>query len=206
MTPRAEHSPTRLSWGVAGTALEDGISGDLHVVLHSDTHTLLCVIDGLGHGRSAELAARECASILRAHATSDVLDLFRHCHDGLRETRGVVMTAALIDESNGTLEWAGVGNVEGVVWRPGSSRGKICASVITRGGVVGFRLPPLKSSQVALTAGDLIVMVTDGIHSDFARGIEIGWSAEDLAHQLLRSFAKTSDDALVLVASYGGPA
>jgi phosphoserine phosphatase RsbX len=198
--------PTRLSWAVASTPLEDGASGDLHVVLHSDTHTLLCVIDGLGHGPNAKHAAVECASILRAHAGCAILDLFRCCHAGLRETRGVVMTAALIDESTGLLDWAGVGNVEGVVWRPSGMRGNICASVVARGGVVGFRLPPLKSSQVALAPGDIIVLVTDGVHSDFTNGIDARWSADELANELLRNFSKTTDDALVLVASYGGAA
>jgi hypothetical protein len=80
--------------------------------------------------------------------------------------------------------------------------------VITRGGVVGFRLPPLKASQVELAPGDIIVLVTDGIHSDFASGIAADCSVDELARELLRGFGKDSDDALVLVARYGqgGPA
>lgn len=194
---------SQLEWAVAGSALEAGASGDLHVVVTTETHTLLCVIDGLGHGPRAQQVAEECASIVRSRAGAPLLDLFRYCHEGLRDTRGVVMTAVLLDRTLDTLEWAGVGNVECIVWRPDASHGKTRASVITRGGVVGYRLPPLRSSQVDVAPGDLIVLVTDGIQTDFAAGIDGFRTPDELARELLRGFAKGSDDALILVARYG---
>ncbi len=206
MTSASPALETRLEWSVASSPLEDGVSGDLHVVVETDSRTLLCVIDGLGHGRSARLAAQECESLIRARGEAPLLDIFRYCHEGLRETRGVVMTAVLIDAARNDLEWAGVGNVEAIVWRPDTVGGKACASVLTRGGVIGFRLPPLRSNRVTLAPGDLLVLVTDGIRGDFMNGIEPFETTSELARHLLQGFAKGSDDALVLVARYGAGA
>lgn len=195
-------APSRLEWGVAQCALDGLESGDLHLVIPGTPQSLLCVMDGLGHGPDARRAADECANILRAHRGAPLLDLVQHAHEGLRATRGVAMTLALVDESTGQLEWVAIGNVEGVVLRGGLPRGKMHDAVIQRGGVVGYRLPPLKVSQVELRAGDVIVLASDGIKSGFSEGLDITPSVQQIADDIFSRFGKKSDDALVMVARY----
>ncbi|HEY3745971.1 MAG TPA: hypothetical protein VGL17_07010, partial [Gemmatimonadaceae bacterium] len=86
-----------IAWAWAGTALEGDESGDLHVVALLPRGALLAVIDGLGHGAEAAAAAREAATILRGHAALPVSDLIELCHEGLRKTRGAVMSLASLD-------------------------------------------------------------------------------------------------------------
>src|SRR5205085_118318 len=74
-----------LEWGAASLALGDEgdarfESGDLHVVVPSADGALVAVIDGLGHGPEAAVAAREAARLLAEDARGSVAELIRRCH------------------------------------------------------------------------------------------------------------------------------
>src|SRR6266498_3005483 len=94
-----------VEWAVAGLALgghgEHRESGDLHVIVRHPDGALVAVIDGLGHGAEAALAARTAALLLDAHRDEPVLALVQRCHDGLRQTRGVAMSLASFDTRSG---------------------------------------------------------------------------------------------------------
>lgn len=187
-------------WAAAGSALDGHASGDLHAIVPGNGFDLIGVIDGLGHGPEAQRAAQTCAALLREHAGKPVLDLVRDCHEGLRGTRGVALTLADVDMKLESLEWVAVGNVEGLLLRPGA-RGAAPAA-IQRGGVVGYRLPPLKSSRVRLERGDLLVFATDGVRSGFAPHVDPTPSVAEIAATIAQRFGKGSDDMLVLVMRY----
>jgi hypothetical protein len=197
-------SPAFLDWAVAGAALDGEKSGDLHVVIPLRRGALLGVIDGLGHGTEAAEAAREAAAILVERAEEPLDELFKWCHEGLRKTRGAVMSLVAIDAPTSSVQWCGVGNVEGLLLpaTPGRARG----SITCRGGVVGYRLPPLKVNTVDLAPRDLLLLATDGVRTDFPGDIELDNPPQSIADEILGRFAPGSDDALVLVARYlGGP-
>jgi negative regulator of sigma-B (phosphoserine phosphatase) len=202
--PRGERP--ELEWAAAGSALDGTTSGDLHLVLPGSPHWLLCVMDGLGHGVDAQRASKECALILETHRDEPLLDLVRYCHEGLRSTRGVAMTLGLLDAERAQLDWVSIGNVEGLVLRTGRPRNTAYAAVVQRGGVVGYRLPPLKVSHVALAVGDVIVLATDGIKGGFHELIDLDSSAQEIADAISSRHGKTSDDALALVLRYRGGA
>jgi serine phosphatase RsbU (regulator of sigma subunit) len=195
-----------LEYGVAGEALEGTDSGDLHVCVESNGIALVAVIDGLGHGLEAAIAAREAAAILEAHAQEDVDALIRRCHEGLRKTRGVVMALAAFDARASSMTWVGVGNIDAVLLRAEHATGRSEAALNTRGGVVGFRLPPLRVDTVAVSRGDTLIAATDGLRSGFSDGAVIERDPNELACELLARFRMGSDDALVLVARSLGAA
>src|SRR5437660_1766381 len=113
-----ESSPSLLDWGVASLALPgQAVSGDLHLVQPFPNGVLVAAVDGLGHGAEAATAAQVAVATLQAHAHESVLALLKRCHETLRETRGVVLTLASFHARDGTITWAGVGNVEGVLQR-----------------------------------------------------------------------------------------
>jgi phosphoserine phosphatase RsbX len=201
---RQDGEVAELEWASTGSALEGDASGDLHLVLPGSPRSLLCVMDGLGHGIDAQRAARECAHILEAHRGAALLELVQHCNEGLRATRGVAMTLALLDAARAELEWVSIGNVEGLVLRPGLGQRGSHAAVVQRGGVVGYRLPPLKVSLVALAPGDVIVFATDGIKSGFHESLALCDPAQEIADDIYQRFAKMSDDALALVVRFRG--
>jgi len=187
-----------VTWGWAGAALEGDESGDLHVVATLPRGALLAVIDGLGHGAEAAEAAREAATILREHAGAPVSELIELCHEGLRKTRGAVMSVASLDMRSSTIDWCGVGNVEGVLFRRAAAA-STREAMSTRGGVVGYRLPQLRVSTLSVSAGDTLVLTTDGIRNDFTAAVDLDAEPQAIADMLLARYAKGSDDALALV-------
>ena len=190
--------------GWAGAALADDESGDQQLVVLLPEGALLALVDGLGHGPEAALAAREAVSILEAHAAAPVLELVMLCHEGLRKTRGAVMTVASIDARSGTMDWCGVGNVEGLLFRARRLPGRGTEAVPTRGGVVGYRLPQLRVNTLELLPGDLLVLATDGIQSGFSEAVDPENEPQSVADAVLARCGRGTDDALVLVARYRG--
>ena len=128
---------------------------------------LAAVVDGLGHGElAAGAAGRAVAAIKRAGA--DPLEaIFADCHRALIGTRGAAISAARINTRSRRLAWAGVGNVEGLVQRvpDRSDARRWRETLLVRGGVVGYELPPLRPSVVPFEPGTLLLLVTDGVRS-----------------------------------------
>jgi len=191
-----------LEWGFEAKALEGDCSGDEHLVEPFENGVLLAVLDGLGHGEEAAQAARAGVAVLRADPGAPVQELVQRCHEALRGTRGAVMTLVSIDAARSELEWCGVGNVESVLLR--KQRGAPSDTAPTRGGVVGYRLPPLKASTVSIAPGDLVLLASDGLRSGFWSSVERDDEPQQIARDLFARYAKTTDDALLLAARYLG--
>ncbi len=84
-----------LEWGVATLTLAgQSESGDLHLVREVGGGVLVAVVDGLGHGEEAALAARLAVTTLDRFAGEPVGSLVQRCHEALLGTRGVVMEAS----------------------------------------------------------------------------------------------------------------
>jgi phosphoserine phosphatase RsbX len=192
-------------WGVAAAALPGQAEiGDRHLVLEIGGGVLLAVIDGLGHGAEAAAAADAALRILELHAGEPLPRLVRRCHDGLAGTRGVALSIASYTTAERRLAWLGVGNVEGLLLRSDAGAGHADESLLLRPGVAGARLPDLQPSVVAILPDDTLIFATDGVRSDFARGLRRGDGPQRLADQILARHGKGTDDALVLVARFGG--
>jgi phosphoserine phosphatase RsbX len=180
-------------------------SGDLHVVVPNQRGALVAVIDGSGHGAEAASAARLAVATLEAHPNEGVIPLLRRCHERLRGTRGAVMSLMSLDGIENTITWLGVGNIEGVLLRSGSSVNPRAETIFLRPGVVGYRLPPLQAVITPVTPGDLLILTTDGIHANFVRQFASEDQPARIAEYISSNCSKGHDDGLVLVARYLGP-
>jgi len=174
-------------------------SGDHHLVTCSQDRVLIAAIDGLGHGEDAANAAKMARFILQEHADEPIISLVQCCHESLRQTRGVVLSLAAIDTSDGRMTWLGVGNVRAVLMRAHAREGAVQETLLLRGGVVGSQLPPLQASELKIARGDTVYFVTDGIRSEFAETLTALENPQRAADRILRHFQNGSDDALVLV-------
>jgi hypothetical protein len=76
--------------------------------------------------------------------------------------------------------------------------------LVPRGGVVGFRLPPLRAINLSVRRGDILVLATDGIRADFNRGLTLDRPIGDIAAGILLDHGRATDDALVLVVLCSG--
>jgi negative regulator of sigma-B (phosphoserine phosphatase) len=193
--------PPELERGVAGTPHGDeSRSGDVAVFAPLRRGGLVAAIDGLGHGDAAADAAEAAAEVLSSHVEEDPQRLLERCHHRLRRTRGAVMTLAWFDLETRTMAWTGVGNVEARMAREGAR----LESPVVLGGVVGFNLPRVRLSTIALEPGDAIALATDGVAADFSVSLEPGVPAQQLAERVLERHAKGTDDALAVVVRYLG--
>jgi serine/threonine protein phosphatase PrpC len=194
-----------IDWAVAARPLPgEARSGDAHLVEPSPSGVLVAVVDGLGHGEEAADAATTATDILARHVQEAPVSLVQRCHQGLLRTRGVAMSLAAFDRSDHEVSWLGVGNVEASLFRSCPGSRPVRDSLILRGGVVGYRLPRLQSTVVALERDDVLVMSTDGIRGFSLDGLGLAGPPARIAASILGQFALDTDDALVLVARYRG--
>jgi phosphoserine phosphatase RsbX len=201
----AVDAPPLIEYGVATLALAgETESGDLHLVQPAGAGVLVSVVDGLGHGAEAAAAARAAVAALTQHPTASVLSQVQTCHAALVGTRGVVMSLATFDRTDGAMTWVGVGNVEGVLMYTDSGARRAHTTLVTRGGIVGGALPQLRAEVISITPGDTLIFATDGIKAGFADGLPTDAPPHELAELILARHSKGTDDALVLVARYTG--
>ena len=201
MVSQTTEFPHWLQWGVAARALE-AQSGDDSLVQAFAEGILLAVVDGLGHGAEARVAAQTAVATLAEHVGEPLVALVQRCHENLRCTRGAVLSLARLDPRVETLTWLGVGDVDGVLLRSYGWTNR--EALIPRGGVVGYQLPPLRVAEVPLWVGDTLILSTDGIRSDYAETVSCGDPPQQIADRILAERRRGSDDALVLVARYLG--
>lgn len=190
-----------LDWGVASRPLPgQTASGDIHVVQPVDGGVLVGVVDALGHGEDAAVAARLAAETLCRHAAEPIPALIERCHRALMGTRGIVMSVAFFDVAHRTMTWLGVGDVEGVLVLadPGSVPSR--TGLASRGGIVGANLPPARPWVIPVSAGDTLIFTTDGIRGESTIGPALQGTAQQIANLILSRGFKGTDDGLVLVA------
>jgi PAS domain S-box-containing protein len=194
-----------IEWGVASLTLAgEGESGDKHAVKVFPHGALLAAADGLGHGEEAAVAANMAVEVLQTSDNESIISLLKRCHERLRSTRGVVISLASFNAVDETMTWIGVGNVEGVLLRADPSVDPGSESLALRNGVVGSRLPLLHAAIIPVMRGDTLIFATDGIRSGFTQGLDMSDRPQQIADRILAQYAKRTDDALVLVARYGG--
>lgn len=196
-----------VDWSVASRPLPgQKACGDLHLVKTLENVTLLAVVDGLGHGSEAIIAAQCALEILDRHATDPLVSLVHRCHEALKRTRGAVMTLASVQVAEGMMTWLGVGNAEGWLFRSGSNASPRSIQILLRSGVVGYQLPALRAEALPLSPGDVLLFATDGIRPAFTEQLKLTDAPAVIVQRALAQNFKGTDDALVLAARYIGTA
>lgn len=192
-----------IEWASVGHPLPgEETSGDLGVVLPFERGVLVCVIDGLGHGKDACLAAQRAAETLAQSPGAALDHLFEKCHEALRDTRGAVMSLAAFN-GQGSMSWLGVGNVEALLVHAGSDQAE---AIPSRGGTVGYLLPRLTMTTLPVRYGDTLVLATDGIRHGFKQEVRSTRSPQEIAERIVETWARETDDCCVVVARYVGEA
>jgi len=192
-----------IEWACKGHPLPgETASGDLAVVMSYDGGVLVGVIDGLGHGHDACVAAQRAEQALAKDPSKPLDELIERCHEELRETRGVVLSLAAFD-GHGSMQWLGVGNVEALLVRAGSADSE---AIPSRGGTVGYLLPKLMVTTLPVRHGDTLVLATDGIRHGFKQEVRSNRSPQEIAEQIVEHWARETDDCCAVVARYVGEA
>lgn len=175
------------------------VGGDAAFVVEAGGGLLAAVVDVLGHGKEANELAVRLQDDLVAHPSDDVVGLLVGLHEKYRGSRGAAVGLCFVDAANARLRFAGVGNT--VIRRFGESESRL----VSRDGVVGGTMPRPAEEGLALSAGDVIVMYTDGVRSHFdpADYPRLRTDAPyAVAAGIIHRFGKAHDDASCVVLRY----
>lgn len=194
-----------IEWGVAERVLPgQAESGDRHIVKPFSSGVLVAVVDGLGHGGEAALAAKLVVSTLEKSSDGSLISLVRCCHERLQGMRGAVMSMSFFNVTDGTMTWLGVGNVEGMLLHRDSQSAPGQEALLLRGGVLGDHLPRISASIIPVLHGDVLIFATDGVRGGFADSLDLNGHPQQIADSVLKQHWRGNDDALVLVARFNG--
>ncbi|HET7528590.1 MAG TPA: ATP-binding protein [Burkholderiaceae bacterium] len=201
------------SLGVVGDA--DGIGGlsvakrgevacgDAWARRANHAGSTLLVVDGLGHGADAALAAHEALRQFHRGTDAAPAELVQALHLAMRHTRGGAVGVARIESTAATVAFAGLGNIAAALVTDGAPIRRL----VSLGGIAGHNARKVQAFEYPIGDGVLIM------HSD---GIGTGWTPASypgftrlhpllLAGLLYRDFARGRDDATVVVARTSRP-
>lgn len=184
--------------GLSVAKLGEETCGDAWAAQMDPQTSTLFVVDGLGHGADAALAANEALRQFQRSRSQGAAEIVQSVHLAMRHTRGGAVAAARIDEAAATVGYAGLGNIAGaLVTSAGAAR-----HLVSLSGIAGHNARKVHAFEYPAPDGLLIM------HSD---GIGGGWTPQSypgfvslhpmlLAGLLYRDFARRRDDATVVVA------
>jgi len=170
--------------------------GDAWHVEWRNGHCLILVADGLGHGPDAAKASMEAVKVVKSHSHLNPGALIELAHGALRATRGTAMAVAQFGTES-QLNYAGIGNVTGLLRSPSDDRHMVSLS-----GIVGHELRKVQEFKYPWSADSLLIMYTDGLATHWNLDQYPGLQNRHpclIAGTLYRDFARGRDDVAVLV-------
>ena len=171
--------------------------GDAWAVDVAPGRLSVLLVDGLGHGPEAAVAARAAMSVFGDALADPPEIMLGAMHTALRPTRGAALSLAVVHPSRRIARFCGVGNVDGRVLTADTNQ-----HLVPQNGCVGHTMPRAHCDDVAWPTNGRLVMHSDGVSSRWRADHYPGLLARHpalLAGVLFRDFARARDDATVLV-------
>lgn len=174
--------------------------GDGWSVAQNGQMVAILVVDGLGHGPFAAAAARSAAQAFEEQPFDDPASVVQNLDRRLCGGRGAVGACARLRVSEDKLDYAGVGNISGVIVEPQRSRG-----LVSMNGTLGVKSPRSRQFDYDYPADSLVVMHSDGLSARWQLADYPGLRSRHaavIAGVLFRDCARKRDDATIVVARH----
>lgn len=185
---------------IAGLAVPypgERFCGDAWTFHDSPERMVVLLADGLGHGRDAAEAAQEAVASFRKRQDLAPGQILSCLHDALKKTRGAVAAVAEIRPGEGTVTFAGIGNISASVLSPEGSR-----SLVSHNGTLGMVTSRIQEFKSSWSRDSILVLHSDGLQSRWDLSSYAGLSCRHpaiIGAVLLRDFRRQRDDASVVV-------
>jgi anti-sigma regulatory factor (Ser/Thr protein kinase) len=176
----------------------EDVAGDAWDYCEDASGMTLVVADGLGHGLMAARASAEAVSAFRRATDFAPVPVLTRIHGSLRGTRGAAVAVARVDSHTGTVRYAGIGNISGVIIKPGKP-----VAMVSHNGTAGFHAPRLQEFSYQLPPESVIVMHSDGLTTSWNLDQHIGLRSKHpsvIAGVLYRDASRNRDDVCVVAA------
>ncbi|MBW3628294.1 MAG: SpoIIE family protein phosphatase [Gemmatimonadetes bacterium] len=195
---RPDHPPRSLEAGVTSVPKPgEEACGDSWAVDFRPGHGTVTVVDGLGHGPEAAEAARAAINVFQENVRATPAEIVERMHEAMRSTRGAAVAIAGIDVEAGSVRYAGIGNISGVI-----IAGREARSLVSHPGTVGHQMRKVQEFTYPWAGDSLLVMHSDGVTQRWDVARYPGLAARDpalIAGVLYRDFTRGRDDSTVLV-------
>jgi anti-sigma regulatory factor (Ser/Thr protein kinase) len=171
--------------------------GDAWSVDFTPERSIYIVADGLGHGPSAAEAAREAVRVFEQAPHLPPVRILTDAHLALTKTRGAAVSIAEILHDKAVVNYAGVGNVAGVIHDQGKSR-----SLVSMNGTLGHSIGRIQHFSYPWEKTSALIMHSDGLATRWNMDQYPGLAARHpalLAGVLYRDFCRRRDDVTILV-------
>jgi anti-sigma regulatory factor (Ser/Thr protein kinase) len=172
--------------------------GDGWTMVQQEGVCRILIVDGLGHGENARVAASAAVSSFQKQNQTSPAQLLRSVHSDIIKTRGAVMNIASIDLKTNTLTYCGIGNISGRILSVDGSK-----SIISYNGIVGHNLPnTINDHQVPWNNTHVLILHSDGLKSrwDLTKHPDLlRHDTSLIAAVLYKEWTRKTDDTLVLV-------
>jgi anti-sigma regulatory factor (Ser/Thr protein kinase) len=191
------HQPTIEIGAICIPIASEMVCGDDWQVRHDADCARVFIADGLGHGISAEEASNNAVRVFGDAATASSIEVLERVHAALRGGRGAAIAVATVDAVNGSVEFAGIGNIAGTVRDGASSK-----SMVSHPGTAGHNARRFGTFSYAWPVNGVIVLHSDGLSSHWNLDAFPGLARRHpslIAAALFRDFARGRDDTTVVV-------
>lgn len=200
--PKSNPSARVFEGGINVAVGMEPVCGDAWSSKHTQDRSVYVVADGLGHGVLAAEASQEAIRVFDEASDRSPEQILKDIHGALAKTRGAAVSVAEILHGKRLLNYAGAGNITGVIWSKGMSR-----SMVSMNGTVGHSVGKFQSFSYPWEPNSMLIM-----HSD---GLATRWSLEQypglaqrhpalIAAVLYRDFSRKRDDATIVVSRIQG--
>ena len=162
------------------------------------------VVDGLGHGPDAAIAAQAALAMAKEYRDKAPAEIIERAHGSLRSTRGAAVAVAEIDLTANIVCYCGVGNISAAIVHNEQVR-----HLVSHNGIVGQEARKISEFTYPWNKESLLVMHSDGLTSRWDLKTYPALVQRDpglIAGVLYRDFSRGRDDATVLVARENDPA
>lgn len=193
-----------VEWAVGRRKNEPGDDTVVPVVKSTPNGILVGLIDANGRGEKPLRAAQIAASVLESWTHHPLVEMINRLDKECRGTTGVAVNAAIFTNSYNSVNWFGVGNIRGVVFRrsPAANPRHVVLDQVQ--GLVGTDQFRLRELCQPVKPGDLVIFASDGLDPSFVEALPIDGKPRVVADQLLENYCLAGRDAVIIVVRYLG--
>lgn len=176
----------------------------LPTVSSSPNGTVAALIDTDDCGEAAEQLAQEASGVLAEYTHQTLIELMarleKHCHG----SKGIAISALLVNTGVHNITWYGAGNVTGLLFRRNPAASPRYERLDASPERLGTGQCMLREMRLPIKPGDLIIFASHGVKENFIEALPIDGKPRVVADTLMSQYCDQEHDCAMVVVRYLG--